>query len=267
MATTLDYRMQQRSDTLANWESEDPILLAGEIGNVTDEDYYVIGDGSTAFTSITTRYRNDTIPSVGDNDISSADSTYDLANVDSKSTGYKFKVSWHSGDGSNTFSFVGTTETIDGVLYDQYIGYGTGILILEKTGDKTFQNIGPDIWDSDGGNFTGTFEKHLSGLINETRPEDKNPGGSSASGSIYRSTNDFGDLSYPVSLAVLISDNMEIVTPNSSSQWCGRKATNNATLTNWATYYILDSGTFTTTTISVVYKVTGRWTTTYPRRT
>lgn len=38
-------RMQQRRDTTANWASENPILLAGELGYDTDTDVVKIGDG------------------------------------------------------------------------------------------------------------------------------------------------------------------------------------------------------------------------------
>lgn len=45
-------RIQIRRDTEADWESNDPTLASGEIGHVTDTDELVVGDGSTAFTSL-----------------------------------------------------------------------------------------------------------------------------------------------------------------------------------------------------------------------
>jgi hypothetical protein len=45
-------QFQFRRDTAANWTSEDPILLAGEMGLETDTDKFKIGDGSTAWTGI-----------------------------------------------------------------------------------------------------------------------------------------------------------------------------------------------------------------------
>ena len=45
-------RMQQRRDTSSNWTSNNPTLAAGEIGVETDTNQFKIGDGSTAWTSL-----------------------------------------------------------------------------------------------------------------------------------------------------------------------------------------------------------------------
>ena len=45
-------RMQQRRDTAANWTSNNPTLAAGEIGFESDTNQFKIGDGTTAWTSI-----------------------------------------------------------------------------------------------------------------------------------------------------------------------------------------------------------------------
>ena len=45
-------RIQNKSDTAANWTSNDPVLLAAEIGVETDTLKFKIGDGSTAWTSL-----------------------------------------------------------------------------------------------------------------------------------------------------------------------------------------------------------------------
>jgi hypothetical protein len=50
---TENKKMQQRRDTAANWTSSNPILSAGEIGFETDTGKFKIGDGSTAWNSIT----------------------------------------------------------------------------------------------------------------------------------------------------------------------------------------------------------------------
>ena len=52
MSITLTSLMQQRRDTAANWTSNNPTLLNGEIGYETDTGYLKIGDGSTAWTSL-----------------------------------------------------------------------------------------------------------------------------------------------------------------------------------------------------------------------
>ena len=52
MSITVTSLMQQRRDTAANWTSNNPTLLSGEIGYETDTGYLKIGDGSTAWTSL-----------------------------------------------------------------------------------------------------------------------------------------------------------------------------------------------------------------------
>lgn len=45
-------RIQLRHDTAANWTSANPTLLVGELGLETDTNLYKIGDGSTAWNSL-----------------------------------------------------------------------------------------------------------------------------------------------------------------------------------------------------------------------
>jgi len=45
-------RLQQRRDTAANWTSNNPTLAAGEIGLETDTTKFKIGNGSTAWASL-----------------------------------------------------------------------------------------------------------------------------------------------------------------------------------------------------------------------
>lgn len=45
-------QIQMRRDTAANWTSANPTLAAGELGIETDTNYFKIGDGSTAWTSL-----------------------------------------------------------------------------------------------------------------------------------------------------------------------------------------------------------------------
>jgi hypothetical protein len=46
-------RIQFRRGTAAQWTSSNPTLLAGELGLETDTNKYKIGDGTTAWTSLT----------------------------------------------------------------------------------------------------------------------------------------------------------------------------------------------------------------------
>lgn len=45
-------RIQLRRDTASNWTSANPTLAAGEMGLETDTDQFKIGDGTTAWTSL-----------------------------------------------------------------------------------------------------------------------------------------------------------------------------------------------------------------------
>ena len=51
-ATEIKVQMQQRRDTAANWTSADPTLLGGELGFETDTNKIKIGDGTTAWSSL-----------------------------------------------------------------------------------------------------------------------------------------------------------------------------------------------------------------------
>ena len=45
--------MKQRRDTFANWAAENPVLLDGELGIVSDDpNLYKVGDGSTAWNAL-----------------------------------------------------------------------------------------------------------------------------------------------------------------------------------------------------------------------
>lgn len=47
------FKIQLRRGTAAQWTAANPILAAGEVGIVTDEDTLKVGDGTTAWTSLT----------------------------------------------------------------------------------------------------------------------------------------------------------------------------------------------------------------------
>lgn len=46
-------QMKQRLDTKANWAAQNPVLLAGELGIVSDDpNLYKVGDGATAWNAL-----------------------------------------------------------------------------------------------------------------------------------------------------------------------------------------------------------------------
>jgi hypothetical protein len=57
-------RLQQRRDTAANWTSNNPTLAAGEFGFETDTKKFKVGDGTTAWTSLTYASSTGTVSSI-----------------------------------------------------------------------------------------------------------------------------------------------------------------------------------------------------------
>ena len=52
MSITINSLMQQRRDTAADWTSENPTLLNGELGYETDTGKWKVGTGSAAWTAL-----------------------------------------------------------------------------------------------------------------------------------------------------------------------------------------------------------------------
>lgn len=52
MAKTVKVIMKQRSDSASNWESTNPVLLAGEIGYDTTNGRFKIGDGTSTWSQL-----------------------------------------------------------------------------------------------------------------------------------------------------------------------------------------------------------------------
>ena len=63
-------QMQQRRDTKANWAAQNPVLLAGELGIVSDDpNLYKVGDGTTAWNALPFRGFDGTlVHTTGDSD-------------------------------------------------------------------------------------------------------------------------------------------------------------------------------------------------------
>lgn len=76
-------QIQLRRDTAANWTSANPTLAAGELGLETDTARYKIGNGSTAWTSLSysslpsNAVDANTINAKGDLLVGTADNTVD----------------------------------------------------------------------------------------------------------------------------------------------------------------------------------------------
>lgn len=80
-------QIQLRRDTAANWTTANPTLAAGELGLETDTAKYKIGNGSTAWTSLSysslpsNAIDTNTINAKGDMLVGTADNTVGLLSV------------------------------------------------------------------------------------------------------------------------------------------------------------------------------------------
>ena len=84
--------------------------------------------------------------------------------------GFRFRVCWFNGDGTNAFTFADTAViTIDGIDVNEWVGQGTGHLDFVYTGGNNFEVINAgEVWDSDAGKYSGSWFKYLSGNANAT---------------------------------------------------------------------------------------------------
>lgn len=104
---------------------------------------------------------------LSDNDIGTGNTTTTIASMKAIPYGQPFLISWYDGDGTYTHTITSAgAETINGVVFSEWIGQGVGYWKLVQTADGVFELLNDgEIWDSDGGNFNGTWEKSLTGVL------------------------------------------------------------------------------------------------------
>ena len=104
-------------------------------------------------------------------DLKSAATPFDLSSYATvEKIGFRFRVSWFDGDGTNQFTFADSTPsyTIDNIAAAEWVGQGTGHLDLVYEGENNFEVINAgEVWDSDGLLFSDykTFNKCLNGVV------------------------------------------------------------------------------------------------------
>ena len=158
-------RIQLRRDTAANWTSTDPTLAQGEFGYETDTDKFKMGDGSTAWTSLTDYYEpsNNLILDASQVEIeeigtATYDDVQDIINtwssgiitggVISDSGSGQIDVSAGTGMIKTTDSAIGVTQSFDWSLTENitltdvnvnyiYINYNAGSPVVAATIDRT----------------------------------------------------------------------------------------------------------------------------------
>ena len=150
-------QIQMRRGTAAAWTSANPTLAAGEFAIETDTDFYKIGDGSTAWTSLgysslpSTAISNTVVDAKGDIIAATAADTVAKLTVGSngqvltaasgQSTGLQWQTMAHTAitvaDTTDTTCFVGLFESATGDLgpkTDAGVTYNAGTGMLTATG-------------------------------------------------------------------------------------------------------------------------------------
>lgn len=249
----------QQIDTLDDWISNDPAIASGVIAIISDENAYVIGNGSDNFTDLTMQYGPGKIKSLQDSDISTADATYNMATINAYPVGYRGRISWHSGDGSNDFQFVDSSAsiTLDGVDITDWVGDGTGHLDIVKTATNTWETLNDGVWDSDGGNFNSgntEWSKYIDGTLEQRYPTTP----SITSNSFYTWT---FDIPFVGNLPMC---NGNPTSRNAATIAFGSSGTDTRGLTSIQVEMININGGGNPTPATIEAK--GRWTTSYPRK-
>jgi hypothetical protein len=170
--TTEEKRLKALRGTDAEWTSANPTLLEGEIGYSTDGNYFKVGDGTTTWSSLTSIFRKDRLYDEETiSDISSTNVQIDLSTLFAAEDGFIASYAWSGGDGTAQITFDGGTytgKTIGGVDADtlaaDLAGDGQGRITFRKDGND-LRILTQGVFDSDGGNFSDTFEKTSGGAL------------------------------------------------------------------------------------------------------
>lgn len=217
--------------------------------------YYPLGDNINA-----SLWNNQNIPpffGAGPYDISATDVTLDLTILNSLPAGTVKIVAAYDGDGSNTLSFTDNGETINDISVADWVIEGTGELWLMKRSDGNFWAVNPgEIWDSDNDNFTYAWEKSLCGRL-------YHHGTLAGSG-------DSNTVTYDLTFAAVDSATAQTQGDAGTGTIINRlQLINTLGTTSMLCRSIrTDTGVLSSTfTGNIVWSVTGRWTTSYPKKT
>lgn len=122
----LKTKIKHKIDTKTNWESNNPILLAGEIGIISDTNEFKIGDGVTPFNSLTSIYTNretiENLISAALEDFSSGNITSITGNAGTATKLQTPRTVTLSRDVSGSFVFDGSSDVTANVVVNKVTG-------------------------------------------------------------------------------------------------------------------------------------------------
>ena len=79
MKNTIKTKIVMRNDLAANWTSNNPILLSGELGIESDTGYFKIGDGATTWNDLPYANKFEATPVAAHYEVEAQDNEDDLA--------------------------------------------------------------------------------------------------------------------------------------------------------------------------------------------
>jgi hypothetical protein len=270
MPTIVNGIVQNRRETAATFTSGNPVLYAGEIAVETDTLKLKVGDGSTAWNSLTYLQGEPAPQNNYSFDISASSQTLDLSGIGPDIDGTIYKAKWTGGDGSFQLSIViPTGYTIGGVakatIEADLKGDGQGVLVLVKNGtDLEVEKFS----DTDGGNWPvdstytrKTWKKYVDGTIEQTATEEFTEATDISSGSNFRITPLRAVQPYPLSIKAIDYSNISIKEDTIGVSWISHwvDAAQNQ-LVNWGSYTPTRGSSSSNEDWEIVKIAKGRWT-------
>ena len=155
-------QMQQRRDTKANWASKNPVLLAGELGIVSDDpNLYKVGDGTSEWNSLPFRGFDGTlVHTTGDSEttaMSQKGVTEELAKLSAGIYGNSGSLEmnitgYHQAENDLLAISISTGEAFEFAVFNGTAAITQYRLMLRYKGASTLVQIG-DVWS------TGQYHK------------------------------------------------------------------------------------------------------------
>ena len=239
------------------------ILILFSIINISAQDAITIDqNGNVLFKLI------DKTASV---DLKSTATPFDLSSYATvEKIGFRFRVSWFDGDGTNQFTFAESTPAyaIDNIPATEWIGHGIGHLDLVYDGENNFEVINAgEVWDLDGGKFASkTFEKDIDGSFQQIVTKVEALTLNIQRGNLYTHNGERNPISFAIPFKIKVSQNVSFILQDDFDGYPFGSYRND-TLEDTELYRMFLQGAYTTTlSYKEVFTAFGRWTIEYPRK-